>query len=218
MVELLFTIVLVAVALAAVFPFIVSALLRTSEDLNTPPSPADAFGDGRLGTEYAVAGETRPYHTEYVVEPADEPEALQKSISVSVRRAGSDFVTSADTIIDNPPRLQLPRSPGPRPRPDRISRSQPTVYYFMCDNNGIYPQTCEWGSTGRFYGLMVIMESIIKITGGDGVMPSVQGAIFAGCPYDAAGRTPSKRMSRSRTVRASLTTRRSLMPLRCRRC
>ncbi|MBM3146924.1 MAG: hypothetical protein FJ000_03410 [Actinobacteria bacterium] len=71
------------------------------------------------------------------------------------------------------------------------ARTAPMVYYFMCDNNGIYPQWVDWGSTGCFYGVMVIMESTIVISGGDGVIPNVEGAVFAGCPY-VSGTTPSK--------------------------
>jgi hypothetical protein len=88
------------------------------------------------------------------------------------------------------------------------SRTQPMVYFYMCDNNGIYPMTCQFGVpagrdpwtgvdhpadipyTGTFYGLMVINESVIDILGGTGTAPSVQGAIFAGCPYVSAS-TPS---------------------------
>jgi hypothetical protein len=64
------------------------------------------------------------------------------------------------------------------------TRDTPMVYFFMCDNNGIYPQVVEWGSTGTYYGLMVINESTIQITNGAATKPSIQGAIFAGCPYD----------------------------------
>ena len=58
------------------------------------------------------------------------------------------------------------------------------VFFFMCDNNGIYPQVVDWSGTGTFYGLMVINESTIRITNGVAGTPSVQGAVFAGCPYD----------------------------------
>jgi len=64
------------------------------------------------------------------------------------------------------------------------TRDQPMVFFFMCDNNGIYPQVCEYAGTGTYYGLMVINESTIAITNGVSTKPSVQGAIFAGCPYD----------------------------------
>ena len=58
------------------------------------------------------------------------------------------------------------------------------VYFFMCDNNGIYPQVVDWAGTGTYFGLMVINESTIRIRGGVASKPSVQGGIFAGCPYD----------------------------------
>jgi hypothetical protein len=63
------------------------------------------------------------------------------------------------------------------------SRTQPMVYFFMCDNNGIYPQWVNWACTGTYYGLMVINESTIVISNGSSTKPSVQGAIFAGSPY-----------------------------------
>ena len=64
-------------------------------------------------------------------------------------------------------------------------RTQPMVYFFMCDNNGIYPQVVDWASTGTFYGLMVINESTIRFHGqSNNQIPSVEGAVFAGCPYD----------------------------------
>ncbi len=64
------------------------------------------------------------------------------------------------------------------------TRTQPMVYFFMCDNNGIYPQVVDWAGTGTFYGLMVINESTIDFTNGVSGTPSVEGAVFAGCPYD----------------------------------
>ncbi len=59
------------------------------------------------------------------------------------------------------------------------------VFFYMCDNNGIYPQVVDWASTGTFYGLMVINESTIDFHGqANGGPPAVEGAVFAGCPYD----------------------------------
>ena len=66
----------------------------------------------------------------------------------------------------------------------------PMVYYMVCDNDTLYSNTCDWGSTGTFYGLMVIMEACLRITGGDGVTPSVVGAVFNGTPYKS-GTSPS---------------------------
>ena len=64
------------------------------------------------------------------------------------------------------------------------TRTQPMVFFFMCDNNGIYPQVFEYSGTGTYYGLMVINESTIEISNGSSTKPSIQGAVFAGCPYD----------------------------------
>ncbi len=65
------------------------------------------------------------------------------------------------------------------------SRTRPMVYFFMCDNNGIYPQVVDWQSTGTYYGLMVINESTIRFSGQtNSSIRTVEGAVFAGCPYD----------------------------------
>ncbi len=65
------------------------------------------------------------------------------------------------------------------------STTRPMVYFFMCDNNGIYPQVVDWGSTGTYYGLMIINESTINFWGDTTPStPTVVGAVFAGCPYD----------------------------------
>ena len=64
------------------------------------------------------------------------------------------------------------------------TRTQPMVFFYMCDNNGIYPQVVDWAGTGTFFGLMVINESTIDFTNGVSTTPSVEGAVFAGCPYD----------------------------------
>ena len=76
------------------------------------------------------------------------------------------------------------------------TRDQPMVF-FMCDNNGIYPQVFKYTGTGTYYGLMVINESTIEIDNGSSARPSVQGAIFAGCPYDP---THTSNMSQSDIV------------------
>jgi hypothetical protein len=67
-------------------------------------------------------------------------------------------------------------------------RTHPMTYYMMCDNDGGYVNTCDWGSTGTFYGLMVIMEASISISGGNGTTPNIEGAIFCGSP-DYSGKT-----------------------------
>ena len=66
----------------------------------------------------------------------------------------------------------------------------PMVYYMVCDNDTLYSNTCEWGGSGTFYGLMVIMEACLEITGGNGVTPCVLGAVFNGTPYKS-GTSPS---------------------------
>jgi Tfp pilus assembly protein PilX len=62
------------------------------------------------------------------------------------------------------------------------SMTKPMIYFMQCDNDGLYSNTCEWGSTGTFYGLMVIMEASITLSNGDGVQPSIVGSLLCGCP------------------------------------
>ena len=61
----------------------------------------------------------------------------------------------------------------------------PMTYFMQCDNDGLYSNTCDWANKGTFYGLMVLMEAVINISGGDGTLahPSIMGAIFEGTPY-----------------------------------
>jgi hypothetical protein len=61
--------------------------------------------------------------------------------------------------------------------------TDPMVYYMQCDNDGLYSNTCQWGSSGTFTGLFVIMEAVLQITGGnDGVHPNFVGSVMAGTP------------------------------------
>ena len=41
---------------------------------------------------------------------------------------------------------------------------RPMTLYMVCDNDGYYTQTCNWGSTGQFYGLMILFEAGITIS------------------------------------------------------
>jgi prepilin-type N-terminal cleavage/methylation domain-containing protein len=131
MIELLVTIVLAGIVLGAMVPFFANALKRTSADelrvdatniaqdrieqvrllsygdirndyLNSPPSPASSFGDGRFGPTYQLIGESRPYHVDYIVSPANDDQAAQKHVTVTVTRSGSTFSTVADAVIMNP--------------------------------------------------------------------------------------------------------------------
>lgn len=128
MIELLVTIVIAGIVFAAMIPFFANALQRTSEDqlrvdatniaqdrieqvrlldyaVITEPklnTASTTFGDGRFGPTYTLVGQDRPYTIEYEVTPPDKTDVPQKLVTVSVRRAGSSFVTTADTIIQNP--------------------------------------------------------------------------------------------------------------------
>lgn len=61
---------------------------------------------------------------------------------------------------------------------------QPMVLYMVCDNDNAYTNTCEWGSTGTFNGLMVVMEAQVTLTNGVGTLaaPTIRGALF--CAFD----------------------------------
>lgn len=128
MIELLVTIVIAGIVFAAMIPFFANALQRTSEDqlrvdatniaqdrieqvrlldyavitepkLNTASA---TFGDGRFGPSYTVVGQDRPYAITYEVTPPDKTDVPQKLVTVRVSRPGSSYVTTADTIIQNP--------------------------------------------------------------------------------------------------------------------
>jgi hypothetical protein len=70
------------------------------------------------------------------------------------------------------------------------TRTQPMTYYMVCDNDGRpqgselagYQNTCDWGGTGTFYGLMLLMEARIEFSGGSANTPSLEGAVFCGVP------------------------------------
>jgi hypothetical protein len=61
--------------------------------------------------------------------------------------------------------------------------AKPMIYYMQCDNDGLYSNTCSWASTGTYYGLMILFEAPIEITGGnDGSHPNIVGAVLEGTP------------------------------------
>ncbi len=64
------------------------------------------------------------------------------------------------------------------------SVTQPMILYMACDNDNAYTNTCEWGSTGTFTGLMVVMEAQVWLTNGVGTLavPTIRGALF--CAFD----------------------------------
>jgi hypothetical protein len=71
------------------------------------------------------------------------------------------------------------------------TRTKPMVYYMVCDNDGGYVNTCDWKSTGTFYGLMLLMEARIEFTGSNGTPPSVEGAVFCGVPSNNSYNNPN---------------------------
>jgi len=64
------------------------------------------------------------------------------------------------------------------------SVTKPMILYMVCDNDNYYTNTCEWGSTGTFTGLMVVMEAQVQLTNGVGTLaaPTIRGALF--CAFD----------------------------------
>ena len=55
---------------------------------------------------------------------------------------------------------------------------RPMTLYMVCDNDGYYTQTCNWGSTGQFYGLMILFEAGITISNGNATAPAVVGSVL----------------------------------------
>jgi prepilin-type N-terminal cleavage/methylation domain-containing protein len=122
LIELLITIVVAGIVFSAMVPFFLNALSSTARDarrndaqliaqdrieqvrllnyadisqdnLNSPPSPAADFGDGRFGTLYTLTGQ-RPYAVQYVV----VPQVNAEKVRVSVTPADHGFTTTMETI------------------------------------------------------------------------------------------------------------------------
>jgi hypothetical protein len=55
--------------------------------------------------------------------------------------------------------------------------ANPMVLYMQCDNDSLYTNTMEWGSTGTFTGLMAVMEAAFTGNSSTG-SPLVVGAVF----------------------------------------
>ena len=63
------------------------------------------------------------------------------------------------------------------------SETIPMVYFMQCDNDGLYSNTCEWCSTGTYYGLMVLFEAPIDIGAKSGTASAkIEGAVLEGTP------------------------------------
>jgi hypothetical protein len=56
---------------------------------------------------------------------------------------------------------------------------RPMTLYMVCDNDGYYTQTANWGSTGQFTGLIVLMEAGIDVTTGNVSAPAIVGSILS---------------------------------------
>jgi hypothetical protein len=56
--------------------------------------------------------------------------------------------------------------------------AKPMILYMACDNDELYSNTCAWGSTGTFTGIMALMEAAIIVSNGNGVIPNIVGALF----------------------------------------
>jgi len=55
---------------------------------------------------------------------------------------------------------------------------RPMTLYMVCDNDGYYTQTANWGSTGQFYGLMILFEAGITLQNGCATGPAVVGSVL----------------------------------------
>ena len=142
MVELLVTVVLAGIIFAAMVPVFASALKRTAGDalrvtenniaqdrieqvrllnysditqanLNSPPSPASEFGDGRFGPTYYVAGNSRPYAILYTV----VAQTNAQKVTVQVTGPGAGFTTTMQTIVKDSAAGTLTSTSGGIPTP-----------------------------------------------------------------------------------------------------
>jgi prepilin-type N-terminal cleavage/methylation domain-containing protein len=82
----------------------------TGTNLNSPPSPASDFGDGRFGPIYTVAS-GRPFHIVYEVVPRDNAQ----KVTVHVTRSGSTNTTTMTTVVKNPAPNVAVKVEGPTP-------------------------------------------------------------------------------------------------------
>jgi len=63
------------------------------------------------------------------------------------------------------------------------SLTAPMVYFMQCDNDNLYSNTCQWANVGNYFGLMILFEAPIVISGStDGTHPNITGAVLEGCP------------------------------------
>ena len=81
--------------------------------------------------------------------------------------ATTEMITTSNTINFG---TMVTDANHPNPRPMTL--------YMVCDNDGYYTQTCNWGSTGQFYGLMMLFEAGITITNGNTTAPAVVGSVL----------------------------------------
>jgi hypothetical protein len=56
--------------------------------------------------------------------------------------------------------------------------ARPMTLYMVCDNDGLFTQTAQWGSTGQFYGLMILFEAGITLQNGNATKPAVVGSVL----------------------------------------
>ncbi len=91
----------------------------TQANLNYLPSPtANPFGDNKFGPTYAAVGTNVPWDIQYSVNPAADPHAYKKTVSVSVSKAGVGYTTTLQTIVNNPDaNVTSATSTAPSPSP-----------------------------------------------------------------------------------------------------
>ncbi len=119
-------------------------------NLNYEPAPPSPFGDGRFGHTYTLAGDSRPYRIDYLVQPANDPTAAQKYIKVSVSRTGSAAgkVITADTIIENPEAGGSTSTVAPSPSAlPNCSISVKFTNWTEVDGNGVWVERVQTNVT-----------------------------------------------------------------------
>jgi len=127
LVELMVTVALATIVLGAMVPLFVTVLHRTSGDnlrnvaaniaqdrieqvrllsydsitqtnLNSPPSPASSFGDGKFGPVYYVTGSSKPYNITYTVNDLTQA----KKVTVAATWSSTGYTTTMQTIVKDP--------------------------------------------------------------------------------------------------------------------
>jgi len=142
-----------------------SATVKTTDYVDTAALPAPMW----VGGVFTRNG--GPYNDEYgdtfVVFQVNFASAGGSSTVMCPLFATTEMITTSNNINFGTMVTDLAH---PHPRPMTL--------YMVCDNDGFYTQTCNWGSTGQFYGLMILFEAGITLQNGCASGPAVVGSVL----------------------------------------